>query len=43
MKIINGLPLYAPSPQNGQTHSTYSSAFAEELFERVGPFCGIGA
>ena len=29
-----------PTPQNGQTHS---SAFGDESFECVGPFCGLGA
>ena len=29
------LTLYAPTPQNGQTHSNNSSAKAEELFECV--------
>ena len=28
-------------PQNGQTHSNYSLPIADELFERVGPLCGI--
>ena len=28
-------------PQNGQTHSNNSSAFADELFECVWPFCGV--
>ena len=37
------LTLYAPIPQNGQTHSNDKSAFADELFECVWPFCGIGA
>ena len=32
-----------PNLQNGQTHSNDSSAFADELFECVWLFCGIGA
>ena len=31
-----------PTSQNGQTQSKNSSAVAEELFECVGPFCGVG-
>ena len=30
------------TPQNGQTHSNNSPAVADELFECVWPFCGIG-
>ena len=37
------LTLEAPAPQIGQTHSNNSSAFADELFESVWPFCGVGA
>ena len=29
------------TPQNGQTHSNNSSARADELFERVWPFCRV--
>ena len=36
-------PLSA-NPQNGQTHSNKElSAFADELFECVWPFCGVGS
>ena len=31
-----------PIPQNGQTHLNNSLAIADELFECVWPFCGIG-
>ena len=31
------------TPQNGQTHSNNLSATANELFECIWPFCGIGA
>ena len=31
-----------PTSQNGQTHSNNSSAFADELFEYVWPFYGVG-
>ena len=37
------LTLLAPTPQNGQTHSNNSSATANEFFECVWPFCGVGA
>ena len=37
------LTLYTPIPQNGQTHSSNSSAIADELFQCVWPFSGIGA
>ena len=37
------LTLKSSTPQNGQTHSNYSSATADELFERVWSFCGVGA
>ena len=37
------LTLSEPISQNGQTHSNNSSAFANELFECVWPFYGIGA
>ena len=37
------LTLQEPTPKNGQTHSHNSSAFADELFECVGPFCAFGA
>ena len=40
--LYSGGNLLAPTPQNGQTHSNSLSAFAEELFECVRPFCGIG-
>ena len=32
-----------PTPQNGQTHRNNSSALANELFECVWLFCGVGA
>ena len=35
--------LYAPTPQNGQIHSNNSYATADEWFECVWPFCGVGA
>ena len=31
------------TPQNGLTHSNNSLATADELFECVRPFCGVGA
>ena len=31
-----------PTPQNGQKHLNNLSAFADELFECVRPFCGAG-
>ena len=37
------LTLKSSTPQNGQTHSNYSSATADELFECVCPFCAVGA
>ena len=43
LKGICVLTLYAPTPQNGQTHSDNSSAKADGLFEYVWPFCGVGA
>ena len=36
------LKLWAPTPQNGQIHSNDSSHVADEVFERVWPFCGVG-
>ena len=35
------LTLSEPIPQNGQTHSNSSSAFADELFECVDHFVGF--
>ena len=32
-----------PTPQNGQKRSNKSSAFVDEFFECVWPFCGVGA
>ena len=32
-----------PTSKNGQTHSNSFSAKADELFECVSPFCGVGA
>ena len=37
------LTLYVSIPQNGQTHPNNSSAFGDELFECVWPFCRISA
>ena len=37
------LTLQAPAPQNGQTQSNDSLAIANELFEYVWLFCGIGS
>ena len=40
---IEGIPTpLAPTTQNGQASSNNSSAFADELFEGVWPFCGVG-
>ena len=36
------LTLYAPTLQNGQTHSNNSSATADELFKCVWLFCEVG-
>ena len=36
------ITLSATTPQNGQTHSNNLSAFANELFEYVWPFCAVG-
>ena len=38
-----GLTLLVPISQNSQTHSNSSSQIADELFECVWPFCGVGA
>ena len=43
IKIKKFLILIVPTPQNGHTHSNNSLAFANELFECVWPFCGVGA
>ena len=37
------LILLVPTPQNSQTYSNNSSAAADELFEYVWSFCGVGA
>ena len=37
------LTLSEPTPRNGQTHANNSLAVADELFEFVWPFCGVGA
>ena len=37
------LTFQAPIPQNGKTHLNSSLATADELFESVWPFCGVGA
>ena len=31
-----------PTPQNGLTHSSNSAAVADDLFECVWLFCGVG-
>ena len=40
--VGNGLILYTSTPQNVQTYSKNSRAKADELFECVGSFCGVG-
>ena len=42
LKIIQSLTLQVSVPQNGQTHSNNLSEKANELFECVWPFCGVG-
>ena len=45
-RLSDSIQLFNPSnanPKNGQTYSNNSSAFADELFEFVSPFCGVGA
>ena len=37
------LNLLSANRTNGQTHSNNSSATANEFFEGVWPFCGVGA
>ena len=37
------LTLLGPTTQNGQTRSNNSLDIANELFEYVQPFCGVGA
>ena len=37
------LTLSEPTLRNGQTHANNSLAVADELFEFVWPFCGVGA
>ena len=37
------MTLNNPTLQSGQTHSNNSSAKADELFECIWPFCGVGA
>ena len=37
------LTLEAPTPEDGQRHSKNLLAFADELFECVWLFCGVGA
>ena len=36
------LTFQAPIPQNSQTDSNNLSSKADELFESVWPFCGVG-
>ena len=43
MTGILNLNLQAPTLQNGQRHLIDSSAYAEELFECVWPFCEVDA
>ena len=38
----NVKPLKVPNPQNCQTQSNNSSTVADELFQCVWPFCGVG-
>ena len=38
----HSVTLKAPTQQNGQTHLNDSLATADELFECVWPFCGVG-
>ena len=40
---MSWLTLQAPAPQNGQIHSNNLSAFFDELFECVWPFCRVGS
>ena len=40
--MYNILTLKVPTQQNGQTHSNNSSAIADEWFECVCPFRGVG-
>ena len=44
--LLHKKPIFNPlnaNPTKCQTHSNNPSAFADELFECVWPFCGIGA
>ena len=41
--VLQFLTLWAPTPQNSQTHSNKLSVVADELFECVWPFCRVGA
>ena len=40
-EALTVLCYWAPTPQNGKTHSNNSSATADELFESVWPFCKV--
>ena len=42
MNEFDSLTLLASTSQNGETHSNNSSAIADELFECVSTFCGLG-
>ena len=41
--FFQNLAFYAPTPQNGQTHSKQFVGCYDELFEQVWPFCEVGA
>ena len=41
-RLDSTLTFEAATPQNGQTDWNNSSAIANELFEYVWPFCGVG-
>ena len=40
--LVKQLTLEAPDPHGGQIHSNNLLAAANELFECVQPFCGVG-
>ena len=41
LNIYIHVTLQAPTPENGQTHSKKLLAVADNLLERVWPFCGV--
>ena len=43
LEIFSYVTVSASTPQNRQIHSSNSSAFVDDLFACVWPFCGIGA